>query len=193
MFTHGWNNSEHSSKPDEAAAKSAGVPVTFNRCGSMFCAYFTGQPVWSLAEAMKSDRARFAKFFTGCWPKAFIWRPHNSKRVLFPRRTVKRTLRRRSARRRKCCADCNLFMLTSDRTVSRVIMAGENENEPRQIIMKANRTMLIAALAVGSLLVWSPALRAGDTNTPLPLRPQALRGRPTSSGHERGPCLTNST
>ena len=26
--------------------------------------------------------------------------------------------------------------------------------------------MLIAALAVGSLLVWSPALRAGDTNTP---------------------------
>jgi glutamate-1-semialdehyde 2,1-aminomutase len=49
----------------KAAAKSAGVPVTFNRCGSMFCAYFTGQPVWSLAEAMKSDRARFAKFFHG--------------------------------------------------------------------------------------------------------------------------------
>ncbi len=47
------------------AAKSAGVPVTFNRCGSMFCAYFTGQPVWSLADAMKSDRARFAKFFHG--------------------------------------------------------------------------------------------------------------------------------
>jgi glutamate-1-semialdehyde 2,1-aminomutase len=47
------------------AAKSADVPVTFNRCGSMFCAYFTGQPVWSLADAMKSDRARFAKFFHG--------------------------------------------------------------------------------------------------------------------------------
>jgi glutamate-1-semialdehyde 2,1-aminomutase len=47
------------------AAKSAGVPVTFNRCGSMFCAYFTGQPVWSLADAMKSDRARFAQFFHG--------------------------------------------------------------------------------------------------------------------------------
>jgi glutamate-1-semialdehyde 2,1-aminomutase len=47
------------------AARSADVPVTFNRCGSMFCAYFTGQPVWSLAEAMKSDRARFAKFFHG--------------------------------------------------------------------------------------------------------------------------------
>jgi glutamate-1-semialdehyde 2,1-aminomutase len=47
------------------AAKSAGVPVTFNRCGSMFCAYFTDGPVWNLADAMKSDRARFAKFFHG--------------------------------------------------------------------------------------------------------------------------------
>jgi periplasmic protein CpxP/Spy len=32
--------------------------------------------------------------------------------------------------------------------------------------MKANKTMLIAALAAGSLLVWSPALRADGTNTP---------------------------
>ena len=47
------------------AAKSADVPVTFNRCGSMFCAYFTGQPVWSLADAMKSDRERFKKYFHG--------------------------------------------------------------------------------------------------------------------------------
>jgi glutamate-1-semialdehyde 2,1-aminomutase len=47
------------------AAKSAGVPIQFNRCGSMFCAYFTGQPVWSLADAMRSDRARFKKYFHG--------------------------------------------------------------------------------------------------------------------------------
>ena len=47
------------------AAKSAGVPVTFNRCGSMFCGYFTREPVWNLAEAMKSDRERFKKFFHG--------------------------------------------------------------------------------------------------------------------------------
>ena len=45
------------------AAKSAGVPMTFNRCGSMFCGYFTGEPVWNLADAMKSDRDRFKKFF----------------------------------------------------------------------------------------------------------------------------------
>jgi glutamate-1-semialdehyde 2,1-aminomutase len=47
------------------AAKAAGVPVTFNRCGSMFCGYFTSGPVWNLADAMKSDRERFKKFFHG--------------------------------------------------------------------------------------------------------------------------------
>jgi glutamate-1-semialdehyde 2,1-aminomutase len=47
------------------AAKSAKVPVTFNRCGSMFCAYFTAGPVWNLADAMKSDRERFKKYFHG--------------------------------------------------------------------------------------------------------------------------------
>lgn len=47
------------------AARSAGVPVQFNRCGSMFCAYFTGDPVRNLADAMKSDRDRFKKYFHG--------------------------------------------------------------------------------------------------------------------------------
>jgi glutamate-1-semialdehyde 2,1-aminomutase len=47
------------------AAKSAGVPVQFNRCGSMFCAYFTSEPVHNLADAIKSDRRQFAKFFHG--------------------------------------------------------------------------------------------------------------------------------
>ncbi len=47
------------------AAKAAGIRVTFNRCGSMFCGYFTGEPVWNLADAMKSDRERFKKYFHG--------------------------------------------------------------------------------------------------------------------------------
>jgi glutamate-1-semialdehyde 2,1-aminomutase len=47
------------------AAKSAKIPMTFNRCGSMFCGYFTAGPVWNLADAMKSDRERFKKFFHG--------------------------------------------------------------------------------------------------------------------------------
>ena len=45
------------------AAKSANVPMQFNRCGSMFCGYFTGEPVHNLADAMRSDRERFKKFF----------------------------------------------------------------------------------------------------------------------------------
>ena len=48
-----------------AAAKSVGVPVVFNRCGSMFCGYFASEPVWNLADAMKADRERFKKFFHG--------------------------------------------------------------------------------------------------------------------------------
>jgi len=47
------------------AARSAGVPVTFNRCGSMFCGYFTSEPVHNVADALKSDRERFKKFFHG--------------------------------------------------------------------------------------------------------------------------------
>jgi glutamate-1-semialdehyde 2,1-aminomutase len=47
------------------AAKTAGIPVQFNSCGSMFCAYFTDAPVHNLADAMRSDRARFAKYFHG--------------------------------------------------------------------------------------------------------------------------------
>ena len=57
------------------AAKTAGMPVTFNRCGSMFCAYFTGQPVWNLADAMKSDCARFAKFFHGMLAEGICMAP----------------------------------------------------------------------------------------------------------------------
>jgi len=45
------------------AARSARIPVRFNRLGSMFCGYFTDQPVHNLADAMRSDRARFAKYF----------------------------------------------------------------------------------------------------------------------------------
>ena len=49
----------------KSAAKSAGIPLTVNNCGSMFCGYFTSGPVWNLADAMKSDRERFKKFFHG--------------------------------------------------------------------------------------------------------------------------------
>jgi len=47
------------------AANLANVPVQFNRCGSMFCGYFTDKPVHNVADAMHSSRERFAKYFHG--------------------------------------------------------------------------------------------------------------------------------
>jgi len=57
------------------AAKAAGVPVTFNRCGSMFCAYFTSEPVHNLADAMKSDRERFKRYFHGMLENGVYFAP----------------------------------------------------------------------------------------------------------------------
>jgi glutamate-1-semialdehyde 2,1-aminomutase len=57
------------------AAKRAKIPVQFNRCGSMFCNYFTEEPVYNLADAMKSDRARFAKFFHGMLDAGIYFAP----------------------------------------------------------------------------------------------------------------------
>ena len=57
------------------AAKSSGVPIQFNRCGSMFCTYFTRQPVYNLADAMKSDRTQFAKFFHGMLAECIYFAP----------------------------------------------------------------------------------------------------------------------
>jgi glutamate-1-semialdehyde 2,1-aminomutase len=58
-----------------SAARQAGVPVQFNRIGSMFCAYFTSEPVHHLADAMKSDRARFARYFHGMLEKGVYLAP----------------------------------------------------------------------------------------------------------------------
>jgi len=57
------------------AAKAAKIPVQFNICGSMFCAYFTESPVHNLADAMKSDRARFAKFFHAMLAEGIYFAP----------------------------------------------------------------------------------------------------------------------
>ncbi len=53
--------------------------------------------------------------------------------------------------------------------------------------MKANKTLLIAALALGSLLAWSPALLAADTNKPSSTPPAGAppAAQPSSPGFER--------
>ena len=57
------------------AAQTAGVPVQFNRIGSMFCAYFTDQPVRHLGDAMRSDRSRFTKYFHGMLAEGIYFAP----------------------------------------------------------------------------------------------------------------------
>ncbi len=57
------------------AARAAGVAVRFQRLGSMFCAYFTDQPVWNLADALRADRQRFARFFHGMLERGIYLAP----------------------------------------------------------------------------------------------------------------------
>jgi glutamate-1-semialdehyde 2,1-aminomutase len=56
-------------------AQAARVPVQFNRCGSMFCAYFTAEPVHNLADAMKSDRNLFKRYFHGMLERGIYFAP----------------------------------------------------------------------------------------------------------------------
>lgn len=46
-----------------AEARSAGVPLTLNRVGSMWTAFFTGEPVFDYASAKKADTGKFKRFF----------------------------------------------------------------------------------------------------------------------------------
>jgi glutamate-1-semialdehyde 2,1-aminomutase len=46
-----------------AEAKSAGVPLTLNRVGSMWTAFFTDSPVYDYSSAKKADTKKFGRFF----------------------------------------------------------------------------------------------------------------------------------
>jgi len=56
-------------------AKATQIPIQFQRIGSMFCGYFTEHPVWNLADAMRSDRTRFARFFHGMLDRGIYLAP----------------------------------------------------------------------------------------------------------------------
>ena len=66
----GWEQLETLGAQFENAVRGVlaanGLPYAFHRLGSMFCLFFTGGPVRNLAEAKKSDTAKFAKFFHYC-------------------------------------------------------------------------------------------------------------------------------
>ena len=65
-----WRTLEENGAAFEEAVRSAlkrnGLRYTFNRIGSMFCLFFTEQPVFDLASAQASDRAAFARYFHAC-------------------------------------------------------------------------------------------------------------------------------
>jgi glutamate-1-semialdehyde 2,1-aminomutase len=55
--------------------RDAGRPYQFHRIGSMFCLFFTREPVWSLAEAMRADLVAFKKFFHACLEQGVYFAP----------------------------------------------------------------------------------------------------------------------
>ena len=57
------------------AARTAGVPLTGARCGSMFGAFFQAGPVRNFSDAMRSDTERYAKFFHSMLKRGVAFAP----------------------------------------------------------------------------------------------------------------------
>jgi glutamate-1-semialdehyde 2,1-aminomutase len=51
------------------------MPWVFHRVGSMFCLFFTPEPVVDLASAKRSDLTKFANFFKGCLDRGIYFAP----------------------------------------------------------------------------------------------------------------------
>ena len=56
-------------------AQEAGLPMTFQRSGSMFCGYFGDHPVRNLSDAMACDRDRFKPYFHAMLENGGMWHP----------------------------------------------------------------------------------------------------------------------
>ncbi|MCB1098015.1 MAG: glutamate-1-semialdehyde 2,1-aminomutase [Verrucomicrobiae bacterium] len=57
------------------ALATAGLPWTFHRIGSMFCLFFAEGAVQNLEDAMRVDKAAFAKFFHTCLDHGVYFAP----------------------------------------------------------------------------------------------------------------------
>ena len=64
---HAWPRLEETGAALEAGVRGLlaerGIPLTFNRIGSMFCLFFTESPVHNLEDAKTSNPAAFRRFF----------------------------------------------------------------------------------------------------------------------------------
>jgi glutamate-1-semialdehyde 2,1-aminomutase len=75
----GWKLLETAGAKFEEAARATlrelKLPWVFHRVGSMFCLFFTPDPVVDLASAKRSDPAKFATFFGGCLERGVYFAP----------------------------------------------------------------------------------------------------------------------
>jgi glutamate-1-semialdehyde 2,1-aminomutase len=75
----GWKLLETAGARFEEAARATlrelNVPCAFHRVGSMFCLFFTADPVIDLASAKQSDLKKFATFFRGCIDRGVYFAP----------------------------------------------------------------------------------------------------------------------
>jgi glutamate-1-semialdehyde 2,1-aminomutase len=76
---NGWAKLEQIGQELESGVRRVlqqlGRDYQFHRLGSMFCLFFTEKPVWSFADAMKSDLTAFRKFFHGCLQRGVYFAP----------------------------------------------------------------------------------------------------------------------
>ncbi|CAN5491533.1 glutamate-1-semialdehyde 2,1-aminomutase [soil metagenome] len=76
---NGWKLLEERGAQLEAATREAmaasGLRLTFERIGSMFCLFFTGEPVVDLASAKCSDRDAFGRYFRHCLDAGLYFAP----------------------------------------------------------------------------------------------------------------------
>jgi glutamate-1-semialdehyde 2,1-aminomutase len=77
--TNAWAQLEklgaHFEQTVRATSAAAGKKYAFHRLGSMFCLFFTEEPVRNLDEAKKSDTAAFARFFHHCLDHGVYFAP----------------------------------------------------------------------------------------------------------------------
>ena len=89
----------------EQAAREAGVPLTLNRVGSMWTAFFSSEPVFDYASAKKSDTAKFGRFYhllledgvylpPSQFEAAFVSLSHGDKEIDFTLEAVRRAFKK---------------------------------------------------------------------------------------------------
>jgi len=75
----GWKMLEAAGAAFEETARATlhdlKLPWVFHRVGSMFCLFFTADPVVDLASAKRSDLTKFSRYFLGCLDRGIYFAP----------------------------------------------------------------------------------------------------------------------